>query len=48
MIASPAVAIETFQKVRIDRLYMGSFRLIKTPAAETPRGRDKATADIRP
>jgi carbamoyltransferase len=39
MIASPIVAIETFQKVRIDRLYLGSFRLVKISAAETLRGR---------
>jgi carbamoyltransferase len=48
MIASPIVAIETFRKVRIDRLYLGSFRLVKIAAAETFRGQDKATADIRP
>ena len=47
MIASPSVAVETFQKVRIDRLYLGSFRLVKMAAAEMSRGRDKATADIR-
>jgi carbamoyltransferase len=47
MIASPIVALETFRKVRIDRLYLGSFRLVKIAAAETLRGRDRATADIR-
>jgi carbamoyltransferase len=29
MIVSPAIAIETFRKVQIDRLYMGSLRLSK-------------------
>lgn len=29
MIASPSIAIETFRKVRLDRLYMGSIRLSK-------------------
>jgi carbamoyltransferase len=48
MIASPVVAIETFQKVRIDRLYLGSFRLVKISVAGTLRGRDKAIADTRP
>lgn len=47
MIASPAVAIETFRKVRIDRLYLGSFRLVKIAVAEASRGRDKATVDAQ-
>jgi carbamoyltransferase len=48
MIASPAIAIETFRKVRIDRLYLGSFRLAKRAIEKISRSRDKAAADIGP